>query len=120
MKCKRGDIKLGEYVVITVTNEKLNHEINYCGKLIEIDTARGANQYREGVELTIKNSVLSGGAWKRKSFTFDRENFGNIHIRLMEFWEMPLRTKVSWFFRNVVFPIKYPATYKPATQLIFK
>jgi hypothetical protein len=108
---ERKEIKLGEYVVITETNPDFNYEVKHYGKLITIDTDR---RYGE-VKVIIKRSVVRSGEHNRDAFTFSPKNFDTISIRLMELNEMPTWTKICWFFRNVVFPLRYGTTFKPAT-----
>ena len=112
-------LKLGEYVVVTVTNDTFNHTIDYFGKLIEID-ASSRVEYPENVEITIKNTALRSGAWNRRSFNFNRKTWSKYAIRIMEFNEMSLRMKISWYLRNVVFPPRYATVYTPATSLVTK
>ena len=108
---ERKDIKLGEYVVITETNPDFNYEVKHYGKLITIDTDRRYG----GVEVIIKRSVVRSGEHNRDTFTFSPKNFDTLNIRLMELDEMPTWTKICWYFRNVLFPLRYAKTFRPAT-----
>lgn len=112
---ERKELKLGEYVVITETNPDFNYEVKHYGKLITIDTDRG---YHEAVQVIIKRSAIRSGEHHKETFTFKRGNFPYISIRLMEFSEMSTWTMICWFFRNVVFPLRYPTTFKPATAAV--
>lgn len=111
MNIQRNEIKLGEYVVITQTSENLDYEVKHFGKLITID----ADKRYGNVEVIIKRSTVRSGEHSRDSFVFKSENINTLSIRLMEFNEMSTWTKICWFLRNVVFPIKYNTTFKPAT-----
>ena len=108
---ERKEIKLGEYVVITLTDPDFNYEVKHYGKLITIDT-----DTRNGeVQIIIKRSVVRSGENSRDMFRFSPRNFDTLNIRLMKLDEMPIWTKICWFFRNVVFPLHYTTTFKPAT-----
>ena len=107
---ERKEIKLGEYVVITETDPNFNYEVKHYGKLIAINT-----KLLGAIEVTIKRSTIRSGEYNMASFTLGPQNTDTISIRLMELDEMPTWTKICWFFRNVVFPLRYGTTFKPAT-----